>query len=343
MGNKLLEFSNCKISIIIPIYKVEQFLRKCIDSVIKQTYSNLEIILVDDGSPDNCPSICDEYACSDNRIRVIHKKNGGLSEARNCGLDIATGDYIGFVDSDDWVESDMFEVLHRNAIMLKADITICGYYIVKENKIKIPYVLQTDMVYSQEEALKELIHDTKVKNYTWNKLYRKELFAQIRYPVGAKFEDMATTYKLFAKSEKIVLINEYKYYYLFRKEGISNQKTLDNSYDLFKAYQNRYNDLKEVIPQYKNQMYKQLISSALAFYNKCLIVKISGEDEPRIEEIVTFINEHSMNKAVNILGNFERFSLKLIGQQRKIYNSMYLVYVILRNILLRSTSISRRE
>ncbi len=115
-----------KISVIVPIYKVEEYLHRCIDSIINQTYTNLEIILVDDGSPDNCPMICDEYAKKDSRIRVIHKKNGGLSDARNAGLEIATGEYIGFVDSDDWIHKDMYHILYKNIIEKDADIAECS-------------------------------------------------------------------------------------------------------------------------------------------------------------------------------------------------------------------------
>ena len=115
-----------RISVIVPVYKVEPYLRKCLDSIVNQTYRNLEIILVDDGSPDNCGRICDEYAERDKRIRVIHQKNGGVSSARNEGLKIASGDWIGWVDSDDWIEPDMFEYLLENAKKSKADIAVCS-------------------------------------------------------------------------------------------------------------------------------------------------------------------------------------------------------------------------
>ena len=115
--------NNPKISVIVPVYKVEKYLDKCVESIVNQTYKNLEIILVDDGSPDNCPAMCDEWAEKDERIRVIHKENGGLADARNAGMDIATGDYIGFVDSDDWIEPNMYEVLLKNALKYDADIS----------------------------------------------------------------------------------------------------------------------------------------------------------------------------------------------------------------------------
>ena len=151
---------NDLISIIIPVYKVEKYLEKCIESVLKQTYTNLQIILVDDGSPDNCGKICDEYAKKDSRIEVIHKANGGLSDARNVGISKAKGRYIGFVDSDDYIKEDI-----RN----------------KENGIR---------EYSRLDILKEVLLDKNIQSYAWNKLYEKELFDEIKYPIGKKYEEL---------------------------------------------------------------------------------------------------------------------------------------------------------
>lgn len=124
----------CEISIIVPVYKVEPYLRKCVDSILAQTFTDFEVILVDDGSPDNSGKICDEYASKDSRVRVIHKKNGGLSSARNAGIDVARGKYLGFVDSDDYIEKDMYELLYDNIVKEQADLSICGIYDVYEGK-----------------------------------------------------------------------------------------------------------------------------------------------------------------------------------------------------------------
>ena len=154
------------ISIIIPVYKVEKYIYKCIDSVLNQTYKNLEIILVDDGSPDKCPEICEEYAKKDNRIKIIHKKNGGLSDARNAGLKVATGKYIGFVDSDDYIEKDMYQVLYNNIIKTNSDISIVNLKEVKENEIIENNVKdeQNTIEYTKLEGLKKLI-ENKIKSY----------------------------------------------------------------------------------------------------------------------------------------------------------------------------------
>ena len=160
-----------RISVIVPVYKVEPYLRKCLDSIVNQTYRNLEIILVDDGSPDNCGRICDEYAERDNRIRVIHQKNGGVSSARNEGLKIASGDWIGWVDSDDWIEPDMFEYLLENAKKSKADIAVCS----RKEWYKDRCILrkwEKDILLNTEEALRQLLEDVQMQNYLWDKLWQ---------------------------------------------------------------------------------------------------------------------------------------------------------------------------
>ena len=168
---KMIYETSPLISIIVPVYDVEPYLRKCIDSILIQSYRDLEIILVDDGSPDNCGAICDEYAEKDKRIKVIHKKNGGLSDARNAGLDIATGEYIGFVDSDDWVMPDMYEYLYKAVKEYDADMSVCGYYDYWGKTISGRYC-QDIQVYKGQEGIKALL-DLKFGNYVWNKLYKR--------------------------------------------------------------------------------------------------------------------------------------------------------------------------
>lgn len=212
-----------KISVIVPIYKVEPYLRKCVDSIICQTYKNLEIILVDDGSPDNCGLMCDEYAKQDTRVRVIHKTNGGLSDARNAGLDIVTGEYIAFVDSDDWIEPFMYEKLLDNMVHFNADMAVCGVSddIEKNNgyqRLKVSNYGISVFAENNIEAMKRYFYGSWA---AWDKLYRTDLFEGIRYPIGEINEDEAIVLQLLEKCRVICYTNTVCYHYVRREASIT--------------------------------------------------------------------------------------------------------------------------
>ncbi len=237
------------ISVIVPFYNVEKYASKCILSIISQTYKNLEIILIDDGSPDNCGKIIDEFSKKDDRIIPVHKKNGGLSDARNAGIDIAKGKYISFVDSDDYIANDMIEYMHDLIKKYDADISICGVQDVFENEnIKINLQNERIVKYDIDESIKQLLLDKNIKNHAWDKLYKKELFADVRYPIGKKMEDIGTTYKLFKKSNLIVSSNQIKYFYLQRNNGIMMSGGVNLYKDYYELTLDRYNDLKKCYP-----------------------------------------------------------------------------------------------
>lgn len=219
-----------KISVIIPIYNVENYLKRCIDSVINQTYKNLEIILVDDGSKDNCGKICDEYAKVDSRIQVIHKINGGLSDARNAGLKVATGDYIYYIDSDDYIDNDMLEIMKKNLEKYNADISICGIYKECENG---NYTLKRNNVIeimNSKEALIKLNSFSSFDMAVWNKLYKKYIVDGIEFPFGKKSEDYFVMYQYFDRASNIVVIPESKYHYIQRENSISRGKNITHDY-----------------------------------------------------------------------------------------------------------------
>lgn len=229
-----------KISIIVPVYKVEAYLDRCIQSIINQTHHNLEILLVDDGSPDNCGKICDQYADNDDRIRVIHKANGGAADARNVGIDLATGDYIGFVDSDDFIHPEMYETLFLNLKETKADISLCSYERVFDDKIPHKGFENKVSTVSNAEAL-ELLFTFDCLNFTipWNKLYKKELFEGIRYPKGKTREDEFTTYKLIYESRKIAVTEKVLYYYFLNKNSVMHDQSLKIELDYAEAMEDR--------------------------------------------------------------------------------------------------------
>lgn len=253
------------ISIIIPVYKVEKYLEKCIQSVINQTYKNIQIILVDDGSPDNCGKICDEYAKKDHRIEVIHKSNGGLSDARNKGLEIAKGEYIGFVDSDDYIESDMYEVLYNLLKQYNVDVSICNFYTVSQEKIAIKNADNGIKEYNRIEILKEILLDNNIQSYAWNKLYNKDLFDEIKYPVGKKYEDIGTTFYLLEKCNKVVVTGKPEYYYINRQDSIVNNVTESTITDYIELIMQRYDYIEENIKElssYNKDYLKRILKTA---------------------------------------------------------------------------------
>jgi len=214
-----------KISVIVAIYNIEQYLVKCIESLISQTYDNLEIILMDDGSTDASGEICDKYAKKDKRIKVVHQKNQGLSMVRNNGIKMAAGKYVILVDGDDFVERKYVERLFRQLEKNDADIAVCGYKIEPNGKVE--YVPSVAM--DGEEATIRLL--TEQENYqivSWNKIYKKELFDGIIFPAGKKHEDTLTTYKIMAKARKVVFVSDPLYYYVQREDSIMGKVELES-------------------------------------------------------------------------------------------------------------------
>lgn len=215
------------ISVVVPVYGVEKYLKKCVESILHQTYQNLEILLVDDGSPDYCPLICDRYAKEDPRVRVIHKANGGLSSARNAGIEASSGEYIGFIDGDDSVEPDMLEQLERACSESGAEIAVCDYFLERSDGSQIfPVDRVPDEILTGDQALDQFLRNGFVYLViAWNKLYARKLFFNndIRYPVGRFFEDNCTTNRLLYKSERVALIGRPLYHYLQRDGSIMAQ------------------------------------------------------------------------------------------------------------------------
>lgn len=281
------------ISVIIPVYKVEKYVEKCIQSVINQTYENLQIILVDDGSPDNCGKICDEYAKKDHRIEVIHKSNGGLSDARNKGLEIAKGEYIGFVDSDDYIEADMYEVLYNLLKQYNADVSICNFYTVSQGKISIKNADNGINEYNRIEILKEILLDKNIQSYAWNKLYKKELFDEIKYPIGKKYEDIGTTFFLLEKCNKVVVTGKSEYYYINRQDSIVNNVTETTITDYIELIMQRYDYIEENIKELSN-------------YNKDYLKRILKTAEQDIKNL-NEVGDYTKKKYEELYNKVQKF------------------------------------
>ncbi len=247
------------ISIIIPVYNVEQYIDDCMKSLLGQTYKNLEIILVDDGSPDNSGRICDEYAQKDSRIRVIHKENGGLSDARNWGLNIATGKYITFLDSDDAITDDCIEYLYNLLVDNKhADMSICGIKRIQIGETREGNDHTKTEIYTPEQALEVMLYDKGIDVASYAKLYKKEVFSELRFPVGEVYEDTATTYKVIEKCDFIVYGDKQCYFYYTRpgsisKQGRFNKKEYDyikHTEEMLSYIENKYPKLQKAIDRF---------------------------------------------------------------------------------------------
>lgn len=271
-----------KLSVTVPVYNVEPYLRRCVDSILSQTYTDFELILVDDGSTDGCPAICDEYARQDGRIRVIHKMNGGLSAARNAGLDIAQGEYIGFVDSDDYIRPDMYEILIQKAEETGAEIAAIGYTEVDEDGEVLKECMNADgdRVYSRNEFTDQFFPDVrwKIGTAAWNKVYRRCLFATYRYPVGKIYEDSFSLLPLFDQCQTIAVSKNRGYYYVCsRSDSIMNASYSVKNLDLLDLGQAQYaffrDKAMEEQSQYALEEYTNkyvMTALAVAFLNPAL-------------------------------------------------------------------------
>lgn len=240
-----------KISVIIPVYKVEEYLKRCVDSVIGQTLRDIEIILVDDGSPDNCPAICDEYAKKDDRVRVIHKKNGGLSDARNAGIDIATGDFLGFVDSDDYIEADMYEYLYDLVKKENAEISMCEFFHCYQGKEPEKNEKITVETVNSETAIYYVLESKKASLTVANKIYRREIFgSDLRFPVGKIQEDAFVIVDVLDRAKRVVISNEQKYYYFHRADSITTVRFNERDFDPIEAFDYDYKRCCEINREY---------------------------------------------------------------------------------------------
>ncbi len=257
------------ISIVVPIYKVEKYIKKCIDSIIKQTYKNLEIILVDDGSPDECGKICDEYAQKDKRIKVIHKENGGLSDARNMGIDISTGKYICFVDSDDYIDDKYIELLYDAIRENNVEIAQCGIKKITEDEVLIE-----DIGYKENNLKngKQMLKDLYITNWeniiVWNKMYLAKLFDDIRFPKGKIHEDEYTTYKILYKANKIAILKDCLYNYRQNIESITGKKFNIKRLDGLEALNKRLDFFKN---NKERELYELTLKNYLVMLRKYYI------------------------------------------------------------------------
>ena len=233
-----------KISIIVPVYNMERYLHQCVDSILAQTFTEWELLLVNDGSKDSSGEICDEYASKDSRIKVIHKQNSGQADSRNIAIQMAKADLIGFVDSDDWIDPDMYEYLYKALTENNADISICGHYLSYKD-IEHPSSNGHGLeMLGRDEALQAILDDRTIKSYLVDKLYRKHVI-NAELPKSFYYEDYATLFKWFTQTECVVLCQEPKYHYRQRMGSTDHDNDPRKKYHFFRAEKERHSYLTQ--------------------------------------------------------------------------------------------------
>lgn len=297
-----------KISIIVPVYKVEKYINRCLDSILNQSYKNLEIILVDDGSPDRCGEICKEYAKKDSRIRVIHKENGGLSDARNFGMKYITGEYTLFLDSDDYIEKNCIETLLKVAQENKSDIVQSGFYYDYDT-----YLLYDDRYYTEDSPIvnldnnslmRELVINERVKNFVWGKLYKSELIRDKYFKKGVLFEDVFWAHNIMKDVKKYTIIHKLLWYYTQREDSIVGKYSSKNL-DILKGLKERKEFLKINYPNLLREINKLIFTTSMLHYNIILKLRDSNLEIAKKE-----IKEDILKNYSEIYRSLDNYFLK---------------------------------
>ena len=282
------------VSVVIPVYNTDKYLRQCLDSVVGQSWQELEILVVDDGSTDGCGRICDEYAARDSRITVFHTDHRGLSAARNTALDRASGEYIAFLDSDDWLESNAIRRFLDAALQTGADVVACRFYQEYVNTTLRSTGPEEGFTAEGEAILRSMIVEKKITEDVWNKFYKAGLFENIRYPEGRLFEDKATTYQLLRKAEKLVYLPDCLVHYRNRENSLSNLHSMNSLLDYWWAFRQRYEGLHTLSEEYHRQTLANCISAVSRVWR--WIAGCTREEKRQaareLDEMQRFVREH---------------------------------------------------
>ena len=313
------------ISIIIPVYKVEAYIDRCIKSVIQQTYRNIEIILVDDGSPDKCGSICEYYSQRDKRILVFHKTNAGLSDARNYGIEKANGEYIVFIDSDDYVDADYIAYLYNLILKYKTRMSICQHRTLYDNGSIKDQNTETDEVLDTNICLERMLYHDRIDTAAWAKMYHRDLFRKVLYPKGRIFEDIGTTYALMLQCRKIAVGYASKYNYVFHNNSIVNGQFTIKKLDMIDMTDKMASDVIEIFPALENAVIRRRVYARFSTLNQML------NEKERYNDIRVGIIGFIMNNGKLVLKNKkapkrDKMAIILLRINYKLYKWIWLKY-----------------
>ena len=309
------------ISVVVPVYNVEKYLDKCVESILGQTYKKIEIILVDDGSTDNSGIKCDEWSKKDDRISVIHKKNGGLSDARNVGMNVANGEYIAFIDSDDFLDLEYLEKLYNFVVEEKADIGVCNpYYYYESSRIEKRYhIVRKKIVADALSMTIRLLYQKQYDTSAWGKIYKTKLFKEneIYYPKGKLYEDIATTYKVFLKANKIAFLNQELYYYRQRDNSIMRKEFNIREMDYIENAKMLLESVSSINKNIQKAAISRFVSANFAIYKKindeekyCDQIKYIQRNIKKYRRIVLFDIKSRIKNKIAVL--FSYINLRLI-------------------------------
>lgn len=259
-----------EISIIVPVYKVEKYLRKCVDSILSQTFTDFELILINDGSPDECWKICEEYAAKDDRIVYLKQENQGLGATRNNGIRIAKGKYIAFVDSDDYIKENAIERLYKGIVKSKADVACGGIYNVYQQKMVPQYDKEEQFVCGATKAFKLLLIGRKITGSSCNKLIKTEILRNVKYPEGVLYEDVIFNAKLMQNVEKVYVDTTPTYYYYHRQDSITTQKFESRAMNFIYAYEENLKVVKDKFPLVEKEAQFKLMWANFEIFDRML-------------------------------------------------------------------------
>ncbi len=322
------------ISIIVPVYKVEKYLNKCIESILNQTYKNLEIFLIDDGSPDRCGEICDEYAKKDYRVKVIHKDNGGQGSARNCALRVLKGQYIMFVDSDDWVSNDIVESLYNAMADNECDISTSGYFNVIDGVVySTSHANKKTISFDKIQALRTYYERKTLHPAPWGKLYKTEIWKDVFFPENVFREDEYIFYKILERAKKVFHIGEAKYYYNIREGSAEHSKFALRNLVSNESIDRQYEFISKKYPELQQLVWDCRIETRIRQIHDMSVWGVSRKYKSEFEEMLQFIKDNKpyskemANTCADILKYRERyffpqtlkFALKRILQRTPVY------------------------
>lgn len=283
------------LSIIVPVYRVDKYLHKCIDSILDQTFKDFELILIDDGSPDECGKICDEYACIDSRVHVIHQENKGLSAARNAGINVAKGQFLAFVDSDDWVEPNIYEVLIENIVKSNTDIAVCGirnYFKSNPYKEDKGNKQIRNMVLSKDQCFEMIFSkDDCITAFAWNKVYRTAVFSALRYPEGQIYEDSFLILDILSKCNSAFVTTAKLYNYRRYENSITGSSFCNGEMDRIMSSEKNYNVFKEHYPQYLEYAEANLYRNYFLTLGK-MVLDIDRVDPNDMSNVINRLNDN---------------------------------------------------